>query len=255
MRNFILINGLAAVLMLASNLALAAGEDAGDKASASAAKETPVSDEMKKNMGYFFGYSFGNMLKQGGNTDVDLDALQKGMQDSLGNKAPEMTRDQQQAVIAELQQRRQVQQEAAKKAHAAAEAQQNALAEKNEAAAKAFLAENAKKEGVKTTASGLQYKILQPGTGEKPTEKSTVKVNYEGRLTDGTVFDSSKDNGPVQFGLNQVIPGWTEGLQLVKAGGKIRLWVPPELGYGAGGTRGIPPNSVLVFDVDLLEVK
>ena len=116
------------------------------------------------------------------------------------------------------------------------------------------MASNATKEGVQTTASGLQYKHIVEGTGESPVASNTVTVHYTGKLIDGTVFDSSVERGePISFGLGQVIPGWTEGLQLMKAGGKTELYIPSELGYGARGAGGaIPPNSALIFEVDLI---
>jgi len=198
--------------------------------------------ESRENMGYFFGYSFGNMLKQGGNEQVDLDMLMQGLQDSLANKTPDLTDEQQQAIIAQVQanqQRRQAE---------AGEAQR--------AAGESFLAENANREGVKTTESGLQYRIIEAGEGESPSADSTVRVHYEGRLIDGTVFDSSYERDePAEFALNQVIPGWAEGLQFMQEGGEAELFIPSDLAYGPGGTRGIPPNSVLVFEVELLEVK
>lgn len=119
-----------------------------------------------------------------------------------------------------------------------------------------FLAENAKKEGVETTASGLQYKILKAGEGAKPKETDNVTVQYEGRLTDGTVFDSSYKRGqPAQFRLNQVIQGWTEGLQLMQEGSTWELYIPASLAYGANGIPGvIPPNSPLIFKVELIKV-
>ena len=119
-----------------------------------------------------------------------------------------------------------------------------------------YLVENAAKEGVKTTASGLQYKILEIGNGDYPTAKSTVTVHYTGTLIDGTVFDSSVDRGePISFPLSGVIPGWTEGLQLINVGGKIELTIPYELGYGERGQGPIPPRSVLIFDVELISIE
>lgn len=123
-------------------------------------------------------------------------------------------------------------------------------------AADAFLAENKVKEGVQTTESGLQYKVLAAGEGEAPRADDVVLVHYEGRLADGTVFDSSIARGePAAFGVGDVIPGWTEGLQLMRPGAKYQLTIPPELGYGARGAGGvIPPNAVLQFDVELLAI-
>ncbi len=120
-----------------------------------------------------------------------------------------------------------------------------------------YLAENAKKPGVITTASGLQYKIITQGTGPKPARTDTVLVHYEGRLIDGTVFDSSYQRGqPAKFPLDGVIPGWSEGVQLMNTGSKYHFTVPPALGYGAAGAGGvIPPGAVLEFDVELLAVR
>lgn len=120
-----------------------------------------------------------------------------------------------------------------------------------------FLEENKAKEGVKVTASGLQYNVIKEGNGAKPTAASTVKVHYHGTLTDGTVFDSSVDRGePAEFGVGQVIPGWTEGLQLMSTGSKYKFVIPQELAYGATPRGGqIKPFSALIFEVELLEVK
>jgi FKBP-type peptidyl-prolyl cis-trans isomerase len=119
-----------------------------------------------------------------------------------------------------------------------------------------FLEENGKRPEVTTTASGLQYEVLTAGTGEKPAgAHSRVTVHYEGRLINGNVFDSSyKRNQPATFGLNQVISGWTEGVQLMPQGSKYRFFIPSELGYGSRGAGSIPPNSTLIFDVELLSV-
>jgi len=131
------------------------------------------------------------------------------------------------------------------------------LAEKNKKDGDAFLAENRKKEGVKTTVSGLQYKVLAEGKGGSPKATDKVSVNYRGTLIDGTEFDSSYKRGePAAFGLNQVIKGWTEGIQLMKAGGKYTFTIPSELAYGERGTPGGPigPNAVLIFEVELLSI-
>lgn len=132
-------------------------------------------------------------------------------------------------------------------------------AERNAAAAATFLAANGKKAGVKTTASGLQYEVLTEGKagGKQPSDANKVSVHYEGKLVDGTIFDSSYQRGePIEFPLNAVIPGWTEGVQLMSEGDKFRLFIPPALGYGAEGTPGGPigPNEALVFEVELLKV-
>lgn len=119
-----------------------------------------------------------------------------------------------------------------------------------------FLEDNLKKDGVQQTESGLQYKIIEAGNGVKPGPQDTVKVRYKGTLLDGTVFDETKEgDDPIEFTLNRVIPGWTEGMQLVGEGGKAQLYIPAALAYGERGTQGIEPNSTLIFDVELLEVK
>lgn len=122
---------------------------------------------------------------------------------------------------------------------------------------KDFLAENAKKPGIQTTPSGLQYEVLRDGTGPKPSASSTVEVHYEGRLINGKVFDSSYERKQtISFPLNRVIPGWTEGLQLMPTGSKYRLYIPSELGYGARGAGAdIPPHATLIFDVELISIR
>jgi len=129
-------------------------------------------------------------------------------------------------------------------------------AEDNAQLGQTFLEQNQTEDGVQTTASGLQYKVLEAGTGMvNPTATDTVKVHYHGTLLDGTVFDSSVDRGePISFGLNQVIPGWTEGLQLMVEGGKTRLFIPSTLAYGNRAAGKIQPGSTLIFDVELLGI-
>ena len=205
--------------------------------------------EMEEERSYFLGYSFGYMLKESGNEDVDLDALLDGMRRSLENEPPELSDEDQAAIQALLQER----QDAALRQRAEAE---NQLSKENRMAGEEFLAENAKQDGVQVQDSGLQFLVLEEGEGERPEADDTVVVHYEGRLIDGTVFDASRQRGrPAEFGLRQVIPGWTEGLQLMRVGSKYRLFVPSDLGYGQEGAPGIPSNSTLIFDVELLEIK
>lgn len=186
-------------------------------------------------------YALGYQVSQQTPPDLDGSQFVQGFNDGRVHKAPAYTEQEiQQALVA-------YQQETQQKAQAKSEG--------NADAGKTFLAENAKKAGIKTTASGLQYEVIKEGTGATPTATSQVTVNYEGKLIDGTVFDSSfARHEPVTFGLNQVIPGWTEGLQLMKEGGRYRFFIPAELGYGAQETGTIPANSTLIFDVELLKV-
>lgn len=132
----------------------------------------------------------------------------------------------------------------------------NALVEKDKVKGEKFLAENKTKEGVQTTASGLQYEVITEGTGEIPTAESMVKVHYHGTMIDGTVFDSSVERGePAQFGVSQVIAGWTEALQLMPVGSKWKLFIPEDLAYGSRGAgQAIPPYAALIFEVELLEI-
>ncbi len=140
------------------------------------------------------------------------------------------------------------------KASAQAKMEQDAKA--NSDKGDKFRADFAKEKGVKKTESGLMYQVEKPGTGAAPKDSDTVVVNYKGTLTDGTEFDNSYTRGePLSFRLDGVIPGWTEGLKHIKKGGKIKLVIPPELAYGKTGVPGIPANSTLVFDVELLDVK
>ena len=200
-------------------------------------------------MGYFFGYSFGNMLKEGGTNEVDVEALNKGMADSLSGAAPDMSPEAQAAVAVAVR----AQQEEVQRMRTE---MQNQISSQQKVQGEAFLVENGKKPGVITTATGLQYMHQVEGSGGMPSVADTVEVHYTGMLLDGTEFDSSVKRGtPASFGLGQVIPGWTEGLQLMRVGGKTRLFIPAELGCGSGGTRGIPPNAVLIFDVELLSIK
>lgn len=210
---------------------------------ANAAPVTATSSDTAKT-----GYSFGYMMAEGNKdtvSDLDLEAFFQGFRDSYSKKPPTLTKEQMQKTLLAYGQKKEA--EYAK--------QVLATARKNLEAGEVFLAKNAKKAGIKTTPSGLQYEVLKQGTGKMPKASDSVKVNYEGRLIDGKIFDSSYKRGePVIFPLNQVIPGWSEGVQLMKEGSKYRFYVPAKLGYGEAGANDIEPNSVLIFDVDLLEV-
>ncbi len=208
----------------------------------------PADPEMKDKRGYFFGYSFGNVLRDGGNEDIDVEMLVKGLRDSLAGNMPSLTQAEQEAVIAMVREKQQA-------IVAAKQAAQEQEGLDNLQAGKEYLALNATADGVIVTDSGLQFLELTKGTGASPGASDRVSVHYEGRLISGEIFDSSRQRGqPAEFGLQQVIAGWTEGLQLMKVGGTYRLFVPSELAYGPGGVPGIPPNSVLIFDVELLDI-
>lgn len=204
---------------------------------------TATSNELTK-VGYSFGYLMGDGNKDSVD-DLQLDAFFAGFRDAYLAKNPSISKAQMQQALLDYQKRKEA--EFAKKIEV--------MASQNLAKEKAFLISNAKKAGVKTTASGLQYEVLKQGTGKSPTAKDKVKVHYEGRLLDGTVFDSSYKRGePVTFPLDQVIKGWIEGLQLMKEGSKYRLFVPSNLAYGEAGNSDIEPNTMLIFEVELLEV-
>ena len=195
---------------------------------------------------YALGIGIGRQLSQMGAADLNIDDFAQAIKDVIAGDLKLGDAEAQQIVQEFF-----AKQEEKQKAEAA---------EKGKAAkqdGEKFLAENGKKEGVITTASGLQYQVLRGGNGQSPKATDTVECHYEGTLIDGTKFDSSYDRGQTAtFPLNQVIAGWTEGLQLMKEGGKYRFFIPYELGYGERGAgASIPPFSTLVFDVELVSVK
>ena len=200
---------------------------------------------MDKNS-YALGMNMGMSMLQSGIREVKIDDFAAGLSAMLEGKTPAVSMEEAMQILekyfAALDEERQAEQAEIGKA----------FKEEGEK----FLAENAKKEGVKVTASGLLYKVIKEGSGKKPKATDTVVCHYEGTFADGSVFDSSYKRGePAEFGLNQVIKGWTEGLQLMSEGAKYELYLPYHLAYGESGTRGIPPCSALKFVVELIEVK
>ena len=210
------------------------------------AADAPELKNDKEKISYSIGMDIGGNLKRG-SVEVDPDMLAKGLKDSYGGGKTLLTEDQARQAIADFQKTLMAKQ---------AETMQK-LSEKNKADGEKFLAENAKKEGVKTLPSGLQYKEIAPGTGKSPKTADTVTTHYKGTLIDGTEFDSSYKRGePATFQVSGVIPGWTEALQLMKEGAKWQLFVPSNLAYGERGAgREIGPNATLVFEVELISVK
>lgn len=196
-------------------------------------------------LGYIIGMDIGNSLRNEG-TAVDIDALLEAIRTTYEGGTPAMTAEEAQAVREDFIAKR----------RAVAEAEASEISDRNLAEGEAFLADNATREGVVTTESGLQYKVLTMGDGARPAAADTVEVHYRGTLLDGTEFDSSYSrNQPISFGLDRVIAGWTEGVQLMPVGSKFMFYIKPELAYGAGGGGPIPPNSTLIFEVELLSIE
>lgn len=197
-------------------------------------------------LSYALGLSMGNNFRSSGIETINVQDFADGVAAVFYGSQPKMSYDEAKAEIQKFFTELQAKQEASAKA----------MAEVNAKAGTEFLETNGKRAEVKTTPSGLQYEVLTEGTGTQPKASDTVKVHYTGKLIDGTVFDSSVERGePATFGVTQVIPGWVEALQLMKAGSKWRLFIPSQLAYGPNGAGGIiGPNQTLIFDVELLEV-
>lgn len=198
-------------------------------------------------LSYALGIGIGSQLAGMGAKELNIDDFAQAIKDVISGSELKVDNAEAQTLVQNFFQEQEAKQQAA-----TAEAGKAA-----KAAGEAFLAENGKKDGVVTLPSGLQYQVLKEGDGKKPSATDQVVCHYEGTLIDGTVFDSSyQRNQPATFGLNQVIPGWTEGVQLMQEGAKYRFFIPYNLAYGERGAGAqIPPFAALVFDVELIEVK
>jgi len=196
-------------------------------------------------LSYALGINIAEYLR-GMPMEPDIELVIEGLRDIFA-RAPKMSQEEYNRAMHLCQE----------KMRAAAQTRAAEDAAKHKAEGAAFLAENGKKPGIRTTPSGLQYEVLSEGSGKSPAASDTVRVHYTGKLLNGTVFDSSVERGePAEFGLSQVIAGWTEGLQLMKPGAKYRFFIPSELAYGEHGAgNSIPPHATLIFDVELLAVR
>ncbi len=206
------------------------------------AQENLVLKSQKDKVSYIIGMDIGNNLKKQ-SIDIDPNILARGVKDTLSGVKPLLTEKEIQENMATLQKEMM--------------AKQEEVGKKNKSEGEAFLAENKRKEGVKTLPSGLQYKVIKAGTGKKPKSTDTVTVHYRGTLINGTEFDSSYKRGQtVSFPVSGVIPGWTEALQLMEEGAKWQLFIPSNLAYGEKGAGNvIGPNATLIFEVELISIQ
>jgi len=207
---------------------------------------------LDEKVSYIFGYNLGKNAKAG-EFNINSPILAQAVEDAMAEKESRISMEEMQQVMAQFQQKQEAMQQASIEA---ARKEMTEKADKNKAEGAAFLAENGIKEGVSTTASGLQYKVMTAGEGVKPGAEDKVEVHYTGRLLDGKVFDSSVSRGKtITFDVGGVIPGWTEVLQLMEEGAKWEVYIPSDLAYGPGGTGGdIGPNATLIFEVELIKV-
>jgi FKBP-type peptidyl-prolyl cis-trans isomerase len=234
-------------ISLISLFALALTACGHDKA---AEPEAVVLETQDQKVSYLMGIENGKGITSTG-VDLDHAAYQQGFADGAAKNDSKLSEEETANVIGEFQQQMMAKRQEMQKVEQEAK---DLESDTNLKEGATFLEANGAKEGVVTTESGLQYKVVTEGSGPKPTKESTVEVHYAGKLLDGTEFDSSIKRGvPVKFGVTQVIPGWTEALQLMSEGSKWELYIPADLGYGAGGQGPIGPNSVLIFEVELLK--
>ena len=232
-----ILKNIAIAAVVASSVSIATAADS----KWSANSKVDLSTESAK-LGYTFGAQIAtDMKRQNLDKDINSDAMFAAFKDVFAELDPRISLEEMQATQMAYQQKQL--------------ARYEAELEKNKAKGAAFLVENGKKSDVKTTDSGLQYEILRAGKGKQPSTTDSIKVHYTGKLIDGTVFDSSYDRGtPATFGVSAVIPGFSEGLQLMQEGAKYRLTIPSDIAYGEQGPASIGPNQVLIFEVVLIEV-
>jgi FKBP-type peptidyl-prolyl cis-trans isomerase FklB len=252
-RNSLVLASIASALLFANTAIAQTKKPAPAKPVSVAAKSKTASAapgvklaNANDSLSYGIGMNIAQSFKQQGLNNVNTAAVARGLNDALKGSATQLTQDQAMAVMNAFMQ----------KQYAAKQAESSKAAEGNKKIGMAFLAENKTKPGVVTTESGLQYSVEKEGTGAKPTPNDKVKVHYTGKLIDGKVFDSSVERGqPAEFGVTQVIKGWTEALQLMTVGSKYKLYIPSDLAYGdRGAGADIGPGATLVFDVELLDI-
>ncbi len=258
----------AAAAVLGSALLFAQDPKKTDAPATAKAAEKPATapaKDLKSRVSYAFGLNIGRQFKRN-SVDLDPTIVAQGMRDGLGDANPQMTPAEIQATMVEFEKSMESKKEEIEKKRAAIDEEMQKkdlemrmkVAEDNKKAGEKFLAENKSKPGVVTLPSGLQYKVIKEGAGPMPKATDEVTVHYTGHLIDpaSTVFDTSRERGPAKFRVDGVIKGWTEALQLMKVGSKWEIYLPAALAYGANPRPGgpIPPNAVLVFDVELLEV-
>lgn len=220
-------------------LNLPQGEKPAAPAPAAPAKPTFATTQLAEELGWFYGKKMG--LSELEFSQPEIDALLKGLSAAAAGKDAPIELEKAMPQVEEFMQKKQT-------------AYMAKLKQKNLAETTAFFAKLKDNKNIVELPDGLRYEIVKPGTGAYPKPEDTVKVHYTGTLVDGTVFDSSAGGQPAEFALNQVIPGWTEGIQKINKGGKIKLYVPPQLAYGDNANGRIPPGSTLVFDVELLDI-
>ena len=232
----------ATVLIAGCEKAEQSAEQTVDDSAAGAQQSSDLATQEQK-LSYIFGQNIGAQFAAD-DVEVNVDVFARGVQDALDGNESSLSEEEMMAVLQKFQEDKMAEQQQMMEEAAA----------KNKEEGEAFLTANAEKDGVVTLDSGLQYKVISEGEGPTPTGESTVSVHYKGTLIDGTEFDSSYKRGePATFGVNQVIPGWTEALMLMPEGSKWELYIPPELAYGPGGAgQMIGPEATLVFEVELL---